>query len=82
MMQKNIDMKNRIVDMYNVDTGMYEDEIVSYLDRQMRVRFHSAYFNNSKYVFIRKPSDQSSNAITVSSYRRKSTGENISVSFQ
>lgn len=81
-MQKKIDTKNRVVEMWNVDTGKYEDDIVSYLDRQMRVVFHDAYFNNSRYVFIRKPSDQSSFSITVSAYRKKQPGENISVSFQ
>ena len=81
-MQKKIDMKNRMVDMWDVDTGKHESEIVSYLDRQMRVCFHDAYFNNSRYVFIRKASDQSQNSITVSAYRKKQPGENISVSFQ
>jgi len=81
-MQKSIDLKNRMVDMYDVDTGTYENEIVGYLDRKMRVRFHSAFFNNNRYVFIRGQQDQSSNSITVSSYRKKQPGENISVSFQ
>jgi hypothetical protein len=43
-MRKNIDMKNRVVDMYDVDTGKNEAEIISYLDRKMKVRFHSATF--------------------------------------
>ena len=81
-MQKKIDVKNRIVEMWDVDTGQYESEIVSYLDRQMRVCFHSVRFNNSRYVFIRTPNDQSYKSITVSSYRKKMAGENISVSFQ
>ncbi len=81
-MQKSIDIKNRVVDMHNVNTGTHENEIVSYLDRGMKVRFHSAHFNNHQYVFIRGPSDQSSNSITVSSYRKKQPGENISVSFK
>jgi len=81
-MQKKIDMKNRIVDMWDVDTGRHESEIVSYLDRSMKVRFHSAHFNNSRYVFIRGSGDQSQNSITVSSYRKKQPGENVSVSFQ
>jgi hypothetical protein len=81
-MQKKIDIKNRIVDMYNVDTGQYESEIVDYLDRQMRVCFHSAVFNNSIYVFIRKASDQSANSIMVSAYRKKKSGERNSVSFE
>jgi hypothetical protein len=81
-MQKHIDLKNRVVDFYDIDTRDCEDEIVGYLDRKMKVRFHSAMFNNSQYVFIRGPGDQSQNSITVSSYRRKKAGENISVSFQ
>ena len=81
-MQKKIDMKNRVVDYWDVDTGKEEREIVSYLDRQMKVRLHSAYFNNNHYVFIRSAQDQSSNSITVSSYRKKRPGENVSVSFQ
>lgn len=82
MMTKKIDIKNRIVDYWDVDTGQQENEIVSYLDRQMKVRLHSAYFNNKLYVFIRGPKDQSSNSIMVSSYRKKQPGENISVSYQ
>lgn len=81
-MNKQIDLKNRTVDMWDVDTGQCESEIISYLDRQMRVRLHSAFFNNSKYVFIRTAQDQSQNSITVSKYRKKLPGENISVSFQ
>ena len=81
-MQKKIDIKNRIVDMYDINTGQYEIEIVGYLDRQMRVCFHSAVFNNSTYVFIRKPSDQSANSIMVSAYRKKKPGERNSVSFE
>jgi len=81
-MQKKIDVKNRVVDMWDVDTGKYETEIVSYLDRKMKVRFHSAHFSNAHYVFIRGAGDQSQNSITVSSYRRKQPGENVSVSFQ
>lgn len=81
-MQKKIDMKNRVVDLWDVDTGQFESEIVSYLDRKMKVRFHSAYFNNARYVFIRGSGDQSQNSITVSSYRKKQPGENISISFQ
>ena len=78
-MNKNIDLKNRVVDMYDVDTGQCEDEIVSYLDRKMKVRFHSAEFHNSKYVFTGNSRDRSNNAITVSSYRKKKPGENVSI---
>jgi hypothetical protein len=78
-MNKNVDLKNRVVDLYDVDTGRYENDIISYLDRKMKVRFHSAYFNNSRYVFIGKPSDGANNSITVSGYRKKQPGENTSV---
>ena len=70
-MQKTVDIKNRVVDLYDVDTGEYEDEIVKYLDKNMKVRFHSASFNNSKYVFTGSPKDGASNSITVSGYRKK-----------
>jgi len=78
-MNKTIDLKNRVVDMYDVDTGTCEDEIASYLDRKMKVRFHSAHFNNNKYVFVGKPTDKTQNSLTVSSYRKKAQGENYSV---
>lgn len=78
-MRKNIDMKNRIVDMYDVDTGKNETEIISYLDRKMKVRFHSATFNNSRYVFTGNPNDKAANSITISGYRKKTSGENISI---
>jgi hypothetical protein len=78
-MRKNIDMKNRVVDMYDINTGAHEDEIISYLDRKMKVRFHSATFNNSKYVFTGNPHDTAANSITVSGYRKKLSGEKISV---
>ncbi len=81
-MQKKINIKGRLVEYWDVRTNDVENDIVSYLDRSMKVRFHSAHFNNHKYVFIRGPSDQSSNSITVSSYRKKQPGENISVSFK
>ena len=38
-MKKDIDLKERIVHMYDVDTGIYENEIIKYLDKQMKVRF-------------------------------------------
>lgn len=78
-MNKSIDLKNRVVDMYDVDTKDDEAEIIKYLDRKMKVRFHSAYFNNSRYVFIGKPSDGTNNSITVSGYRKKQPGETTSV---
>ena len=81
-MNRKINMKDRLVEYFDVDTASEENNIIAYLDRQMRVCFHSAVFNNKKYVFIRGPKDQSANSITVSSYRKKQPGENISVSFQ
>jgi len=78
-MHKNIDMKNRVVDMYDVDTGKHETEIISYLDRKMKVCFHSATFSNSQYVFTGNPKDKAANAITVSGYRKKTAGEKISI---
>lgn len=66
--------------MYEVDTGNCEAEIASYLDRKMKVRFHSANFNNKKYVFLGTVSDNTvSNCITVSSYREKLKDEKISI---
>ena len=78
-MKKVLDLKGRVVNYYSVDTGLVEDEIVSYLKRGMKVRFHGAKFNNSTYVFLGNASDKASNAITVSSYRKKAAGENVSV---
>ncbi|MFA5024105.1 MAG: hypothetical protein WC523_04075 [Patescibacteria group bacterium] len=78
-MQKSIDIKNRIVDYYDADTGQVEDEVVAYLDKKMKVRFHSASFNNSKYVFMGNPKDKAPNSITISSYRDKKPGEKVSI---
>lgn len=78
-MQKTVDIKNRIVNLFDVDTGQYEDEIVGYLDRQMKVSFHSAVFNNRKYVFTGNPKDMHSGQITVNGYRKKRPGENYSI---
>ena len=33
-MQKNIDIKNRIVHYHNINTGKYEDEIIGYLNKK------------------------------------------------
>jgi len=68
-MQKQIDIKNRVVNYYSVDTGRCEEEIIGFLDKQMKVRFHDVYFWHFKYVFLGKPNEQVSNSITVSSYR-------------
>lgn len=70
-MQKNINIKERIVDMYDVDTGADESEIVKYLDKQMKVRFHDVCFNNSQYVFTGSPDEQAPNSITVSGYTKR-----------
>lgn len=70
-MKKNIDLQNRIVNLYEIETNKYENEIISYLDRKMRVCFHDAVFNNQNYVFIGRPSDGIQNTITVSSYRKR-----------
>lgn len=78
-MQKNIDLKGRIVHFYDVNTGLYEDEIISYLKRNMKVRFHEAFFNNTKYVFTGSPADAVSNSITVTGYRKKQPGDTTSV---
>ena len=75
-MRKEIDLKERIVNMYDVDTGIYENEIVKYLDKKMKVRFHSASFNNLKYTFTSKPSEQAPNSITVSGYKNKDSSNN------
>ena len=77
-MRKDIDIKNRIVNLHDVDIGSYENEIVKFLDKQMKVRFHSAIFSNNTYIFIGKPEEQSSHSITVSSYRKRSPGDKIS----
>ena len=78
-MSKKLDLKNRIVHFYDVDTGLVEDEIASYIDRNMKVRFYGAIFSNRKYVFTGSPKDKFPNSITVSGYRKKQVGENISI---
>ena len=86
-MQKSIDIKNRIVDLTDVNTGdndpqtgkRYEDLIVEWLNKKMRVCFHSVILNNSTYVFTGNPKDRIHNAITVSGYRNKQPGERTSI---
>lgn len=78
-MNKKLDLKNRVVHFYDVDTGLVEDEIVSYIDRNMKVRFYGATFSNRKYVFTGTPADKFPNSITVSGYRKKQAGERISI---
>lgn len=79
MMDKKIDLKNRVVEIFNVDTGLHEDEIISYLKRSMKVIFHQARFSNRKYVFTGNPNSHINNTITVTGFRKKKSGENISV---
>lgn len=78
-MKKEIDIKERIVNMHDIDTGAYENEITAYLDKQMKVRFHSAEFNNSRYIFIGTPADQKSNSITVNKYRKRGPEDNFAL---
>lgn len=78
-MNKKIDFKNNIVNLYDADTNLMENEIISYLDRHMKVRFFSAHFDNNRYVFIGNSKDLFPNSITISSYRLKKSGEKTSV---
>ena len=78
-MTKNINIKDRIVDFYDVDMVDVEDEMVSYLDKKMKVRIHSATIGSNKYVFTGNPKDHASNSITVSGYRAKKPGEKTSI---
>ena len=78
-MKKDIDIKERIVHYHDIDTGIYEDEIIKYLDKKMKVRIYSAYFNNKKYVFTSKPNEQASHSVTISGYRKKSNEDRSSV---
>ena len=79
-MNKQIDIKNRIVHYYdNVNTGDVEDEVVSYLDKGMRVCFHDATFKNKLYVFTGISTDHQSYAITVNSYRIKTSNDKNSI---
>ena len=78
-MKKDIDIKERIVNMHDVDTGIYESEVIKYLDKKMKVRFHSVSFNNSRYTFLGTPAEQVSRTITVSSYRKRETNEKSAV---
>lgn len=78
-MKKDIDIKGRIVNMYDIDTGAYENEVIKYLDKQMKVRFHSVFFNNSRYTFFGTPAEQESYSITISSYKKRDAGDKSSV---
>jgi len=78
-MHKNVDIKNRTVEYFSVDTGSYENEIFNLLKRNMKVIFYSATFNNRKYVFTGSPSGMIANSITVTGFRAKAPGENLSV---
>lgn len=76
-MKKDISVKKRLVEYWEIDTGIYENEIIRYLDKKMKVRFHSASFNNSKYTFVGNPSEQTKNSITVTGYRYKDNNNAI-----
>ena len=78
-MRKDIDIKERIVHMHDIDTGVYESEIIKYLDKKMKVRIHSAFFNNKNYTFIGKASEQVSNSFTIDEYRKKSPDDRSAV---
>lgn len=71
-MYKDISIKDRVVNMYDVDTGADQEEIVKFLDKQMKVRFHSVSFSSKcKYMFLGKQAEQAPNSITVSQYQTK-----------
>ena len=74
-MHKNIDIKNRIVHYYDIDTGKFEEEIINYLNKKMKITFHSAYFGHFKYILFGKPEEQISNSITVSSYKLRQSDD-------
>ena len=77
-MKKDINIGNRVVNMYDVDTAKDETEIIKYLDKQMKVRFHSVFFSpNSNYTYTGKGTEQSNNSITVSGYTTKTNGKAI-----
>lgn len=75
----NVDLKNRVVDFFNVDTGQVEKDIVKYLDKQMKVRLHSAVFQNKKYVFTGNSKDYSTNSITISGYRKRTLEDKFAI---
>ena len=76
-MKRDINIKERLVEYWNIDTGTHESEIVKYLDKKMKVRFHSALFGNLKYTFVGKPDEQARNSVTVSSYKLKENKSSI-----
>jgi len=78
-MRKQIDMKSRIVHMYDADLGRDQDEIIGYLDRKMKVRFHSVNTGSPSVVFVGKPTDGANNSLTVSGYRRKTSSDKYSI---
>lgn len=79
-MNKQVDIRNRIVHYYDeVNTGDIEDEVVSYLDKSMRVCFHDVIFGNKRYVFTGTSADHQTHAITVSSYRIKTSTDKNSI---
>ena len=76
-MKKDINIKERMVEYWDIDTSLHENEIVKYLDKKMKVRFHSVSFNNKKYTFIGNPAEQSSYSITISGYKPKDNNKSI-----
>lgn len=68
-MHKKIDIKNRIVHYYDIDTGKFEEEIINYLNKKMKIKLHSPYLGHIKYILFGKPEEQTSNSITISSYK-------------
>ena len=86
-MNKTIDIKERIVELSDLDTGdldpatgeTYEDLIVKWLNKKMKVRFMDIILHNSKYVFQGNPKDKMPNSIVVSSYRIKQPNEKVSI---
>lgn len=78
-MRKTVDIKTRVVDMYDVDTGTHEGEVVKYLDKNMLVRFHSASFNNKNYTFLGKPAEQAPYSLTVSEYKKREDSDSSAV---
>ncbi len=77
-MYKDISIKDRVVNMYDVDTGTDQDEIIKFLDKQMKVRFHSVVFSpKCKYMFLGKQADQATNSLTVSKYQIKNGSQAV-----
>ena len=78
-MKKNIDIRNRIVDMYDVDIAMDAKEIIKYLDKNMKIRFFSVRASYSKYVFTGRPEDAAGGSITINGYRLRTPDDQFGV---